>query len=91
MSRSAEEIEALANSSTQRDWLYLQHETGMSRKEISEDEGVQMILVAYLADKKANGTSNIAKWLDTPLTEVMEFLDIEDLEEDPAPKEQKSA
>lgn len=83
MSRTAEEIEALANSSTQRDWLYLQQATGLSRAEVSEDEGVQMILVAYLADRKENGSSSIDKWLDTPLAEVLNFLDIEDDEPDP--------
>lgn len=88
MSRTPNDLEQIISTATQRDLLNLRKATGCTGDEIDE---YTHILVAYLIDKTENGSSSIDKWLDKPLTEVAEYLDVdEDSVEDPKEPETES-
>lgn len=76
MARTAAELEDIILSATQRDLLQLQAESGLTAEQATEQ--LTHILACYLIEKKENGSSSVARWLDAPMSEVVAYLDLED-------------
>lgn len=67
----------------QKDWKYVQDQMDMTRNEITEDYGAQLVVVAYLHEKQETGNSDFNKWFEAPMSDVLDYLGIEyDVDDD---------
>lgn len=86
--RTAEDIEVVLNRTSVGDWLTAQRKLDMTRDQITEDTGVLSVVLAYFIQKQEGPGADLMHWLNAPMSELTDFLNIEEDAVDNAKKEQ---